>query len=81
MNLTTSVGTENYSMLTTVSTARSEPLLKWQSIIAVLLSCGTVRFTVEQYEIDPSRYPDLAVIATWCDTSAETKGRNDATRG
>jgi hypothetical protein len=49
-NITNSVGTENYSMLTTVSRARSEPLLKWQSILAVLLSCGTVRFVVEQYE-------------------------------
>jgi hypothetical protein len=49
-NITNSVGTEDYSMLTTVSRARSEPLLKWQSILAVLLSCGTVRFTVEQYE-------------------------------
>jgi hypothetical protein len=37
-------------MLTTVSRARSEPLLNWQIILAVLLSCGTVRFTVEQYE-------------------------------
>jgi hypothetical protein len=49
-NITNSVGTENYSMLTTVSRARSEQLLKWQSILAVLLSCGTVRFVVEQYE-------------------------------
>jgi hypothetical protein len=37
-------------MLTTVSRAPSEPLLKWQSILAVPLSCGTVIFTVEQYE-------------------------------
>jgi hypothetical protein len=49
-NITNSVGTENYSMLTTVARARSEPLLKWQSILAVLLSCGTVKFTVEKYE-------------------------------
>jgi hypothetical protein len=49
-NITNSVGTENYSMLTTVSRARSETLLKWQSILAVLLSCGNLRFTVEQYE-------------------------------
>jgi hypothetical protein len=48
--LSNSAGTANYSMLTTVSRARLEPLLKWQSILAVLLSCGTVRFTVEQYE-------------------------------
>jgi hypothetical protein len=49
-NITNSVGTENYSMLTKVSRARSEPLLKWQSILAVLLSCKTVKVTVEQYE-------------------------------
>jgi hypothetical protein len=49
-NITNSVGTENDSMLTTVARAQSEPLLKWQSILAVLLSCGTVKFTVEQYE-------------------------------
>jgi hypothetical protein len=49
-NLTNSVGTENYSMSTTVSRARSKLLLKWQNILAVLLSCGTVTFTVEQYE-------------------------------
>jgi hypothetical protein len=28
----------------------SEPLLKWQCILAVFLSCGTVIFTVEKYE-------------------------------
>jgi hypothetical protein len=49
-NLTNSVGTENYSMLTTVARARSEPRLKWKSILAVLLSCETVNFTVEQYK-------------------------------
>jgi hypothetical protein len=49
-NITNSVGTENYSMLTTVSRARSERLLKWQIILTVLLSCGIVIFTVEQYE-------------------------------
>jgi hypothetical protein len=49
-NLNNLVGTENYSMSTTLSRARSELLLKWQSILTVLLSCGTVRFTVEQYE-------------------------------
>ena len=49
-SLPNSVGTETYSMPTTVYRGRSEPLLKWQSILAVLLSCGTVRFTVEQYE-------------------------------
>jgi hypothetical protein len=49
-NITNSVGTENNSMFTTVARARSEPLLKWQSILAVLLSCITVRLTVEQYE-------------------------------
>jgi hypothetical protein len=49
-HLTNSVGTENYSMLTTVSRARIEPLLKWQSILAVVLSWGTVRFMVEQNE-------------------------------
>jgi hypothetical protein len=49
-NITNSVGTENDSMLTTLARGRSEPLLKWQSILAVLLSCGTVKFTVEQYE-------------------------------
>jgi hypothetical protein len=49
-NITNSVGTENYSMLTTITKASSEPLLKFQSILAVLLSCGTVKFTVEQYE-------------------------------
>jgi hypothetical protein len=49
-NITNSVGIENYSVLTTVSRARSGPLLKWQSILAVLLSCGTVKFTAEQYE-------------------------------
>jgi hypothetical protein len=49
-NITNSVGTENYSMSTTVARARSEPLLKWKSILAVLLSCGTVIFTVEQCE-------------------------------
>jgi hypothetical protein len=49
-NIRNSVGTENNSMLTTVARDRSEPLLKWQSILAVLLSCITVRFTVEQYE-------------------------------
>jgi hypothetical protein len=48
--LTNFVRTENYSMLTTVSRARSEPLLKWKSVLDVLLFCGTVRFTVEQYE-------------------------------
>jgi hypothetical protein len=37
-NITNSVGTENDSMLTTVARARSEPLLKWQCIVAVLLA-------------------------------------------
>jgi hypothetical protein len=40
--LINSVGTENYSIITTGAGARSEPLLKGQSIIAVFLSCGTV---------------------------------------
>jgi hypothetical protein len=48
--LTNSVGTANYSMLTTVSRVRSEPLLKWQRILAVLLPCETVKVTVDQYE-------------------------------
>jgi hypothetical protein len=43
-NLTCSVGTDNYSMSTTISRARSEPLLKWKIILAVLMASKTVRF-------------------------------------
>jgi hypothetical protein len=33
------------------SSTRRERLLQWQSIFALLVTCGTVRMTVKQYEL------------------------------